>query len=91
MNNLTKQNHTKKLTGITGIDFLEKYKKDLTALPVVSDNNLIELTNENRQVFTTLLPGIAAHKYRNPDLCTTELIEEVKTRCIQEIEQVLAL
>jgi len=73
---------------ISGLKFLKQYKNDIAALPKI-DNDINKLNAEEKQVFTTLLPFMAAVKKRNPALKTNDLIEEVKLSCINEIEKVL--
>jgi hypothetical protein len=41
-------------------------------------------------VLTTLLPSAAAIKHRRPGLDTGELLEELKSRCLKEIDLVLS-
>lgn len=74
---------------ISGIDFLEQYRKDIASLPEYSLNYINKLNNKEKQIFTTLLPGISALKHRNQQLKTQELIEKIKHHCIDEIEKVL--
>ena len=76
---------------ISGREFLEQYKKEISALPkaVENDNYLTKLTEKEKLIFTTLLPYAAAIKKRNNELKQNELIEETKTGCIKEIEKIL--
>jgi len=62
-------------------EFLEQYKKDIKALPVIGHNM--------NPVFTTLLPLIAAIKHRQPELAICDLVEMAKAHCVNEIESVL--
>ena len=73
------------------VRFLEKYKKDIAALPeAVNRSNYLKTLNEiKRQVFTTLLPYMAAVRKREPGLTLKELICEAKKRCVKEIERVI--
>jgi hypothetical protein len=68
-------------------EFLDQYKKDIKALPVFGHNMNLN-SGEERQVFTTLLPLIAAIKHRHPELATPDLVEAVKIYCCKEIEQI---
>jgi len=68
-------------------EFLDQYKKDIKALPVFGRG--MNLSPNERQVFTTLLPLIAAMKHRHPELATPDLIEAVKIFCCKKIECVL--
>jgi hypothetical protein len=68
-------------------DFLAQYAKDIKALPVFGC--AMNLNANERQVFTTLLPLIAAIKHRRPELATPDLFEAVKIYCVDEIERVL--
>jgi hypothetical protein len=67
----------------SGIEFLEKYRGEIAALPANGFNE------KERQTFTTLLPTAAALKHRNPEIKTTELIEETKRYCIERIDKIL--
>jgi len=75
----------------SGSEFLEEYKKDIAALPVVkgTDGYIDRLDPNERQVFVTLLPYAAAIKKRNKEIKRQDLIEETKRRSIKEIERVL--
>jgi len=64
-------------------EFLDQYKKDIKALPVFGRN--VNLTANEKQVFTTLLPLLAAIKRRQPELSTSELVEAAKAHCCKEI------
>ncbi|MDR0300912.1 MAG: DUF115 domain-containing protein [Treponema sp.] len=66
---------------ISGIDFLEQYRNDISALPTG------RLSAKERQVFITLLPAAAALKHRNT--ACQELIEETKRYCIRQIDKIL--
>jgi len=66
--------------------FLEWYAKDIKALPVFGHN--MNLNANESQVFTTLLPLIAAIKHRQPELAACDLVEMTKTYCADEIERV---
>jgi len=67
-------------------EFLDQYKKDIKALPVFGHN--MKLNADERQIFTTLLPLIAAIKRRRPELATCDLVEAAKIHCCKEIEQI---
>jgi len=68
-------------------EFLDQYKKDIKALPVFGRG--MNLNANERQVFTTMLPLIAALKRRRPELAAPDLIEAVKVFCCKKIERVL--
>jgi hypothetical protein len=68
-------------------EFLDQYKNEIKALSLFGPN--INLSADERQVFTTLLPLIAAIKRRHPELATPDLVEAAKTHCADEIERVL--
>ena len=68
-------------------EFLAQYKNDIKALPVFERN--MNLNANERQVFTTLLPLIAAIKRRRPELATPDLVEATKIYCCREIEQII--
>jgi hypothetical protein len=68
-------------------EFLASYRKDIEALPVFGHN--MNLNDDERQVFTTLLPLVAAFKHRHPELALRELVEDVKNYCAWEIERVI--
>ncbi|MDR2964581.1 MAG: DUF115 domain-containing protein [Treponema sp.] len=63
--------------GCSPIEFLNNYRKDITA------------AETNSEVFTTLLPYAAFIKHRNPGLKGKDLIEETKQCCIEEIDRVI--
>jgi len=63
-------------------EFLDQYKKDIKALPVFG--------HDMNPVFTTLLPLIAALKYRRPELAAADIVEAAKEHCVKEIERVLS-
>jgi len=71
--------------------FLEKYRNDIEALPEAEskENYFTKLNAKNRQIFTTLLPYIAAAKKHKPELTLKELIKEAKNCCAAEIEHTL--
>jgi len=72
------------------VEFLESYRKDIMALPEAEgkSNYFNKLNEKERQVFTTLLPYLAAVRKREPELTLKDLIQEVKRRCTAEIERV---
>ena len=78
-------------SSLSCVEFLERYRADIAGLPAASGERsyLGELNGKEKQVFTTLLPSVAAFKYRNPLLKTKDLIEEVKLFCIREIDKFL--
>jgi hypothetical protein len=65
-------------------EFLDRYAKDIKSLPAFGHN--MNLNTNERQVFTTLLPLIAALKRRHSELATPDLVEAAKTHCANEIE-----
>jgi len=67
-------------------EFLNQYKKEIEALPFFSRG--MNLNDDEKQVFTTLLPLIAAIKKRQPQLATYDLVEAAKAHCIDEIAQI---
>jgi hypothetical protein len=69
-------------------EFLDQYKKEIKALQVFGSN--MNLNANERQVFTTLLPLIAALKRRRPELAVRELVETAKAHCVDEIECLLS-
>jgi hypothetical protein len=73
----------------SGVEFLEQYRDDIAALPQADENYLLGLGVKDRQIFITLLPCLAALRYRRSELKTKELIEETKRFCIQKITSVL--
>jgi len=77
------------ITGKSGTEFLERYREDIAALPAADDNYLSRLSLKERQIFTTLLPCLAAIRHRRAGLKTKELIEETKRFCIQKITSIL--
>jgi hypothetical protein len=69
-------------------EFLDIYRKKISALPPLTDNITnyqFGLSDEERMVFTTLLPAAAAIKYREPSLSAKELLARVKNYCAAEI------
>jgi hypothetical protein len=68
-------------------EFLERYKIKIAALPASVAGGFHSLSPENRQVLTTLLPYMAALKFRNPGIKTGDLLEMVKRLCIEKIEE----
>jgi hypothetical protein len=72
---------------MSGYEFLEQYKNKITALPASNAYNYHSLNPENRQVLTTLLPYMAALKYRNPGIKTGDLLEMVKRISVKKIEE----
>jgi hypothetical protein len=77
----------------SGRDFLAGYRDDIVSLPEANgaENYLKKLNVKEKQVFTTLLPYMAATKKRNTEMGVNDLIEEVKRRCVEEIEKTLAV
>jgi len=66
--------------------FLNQYIKDIYALPVFKHG--MDLNADERRVFTTLLPLVAAIKKRRPELAARELVEAAKAHCAEEIEKI---
>jgi hypothetical protein len=77
------------IIGKSGVEFLEQYREDIANLPAADENYLSQLCLKNRQIFTTLLPCLAAVRHRRAGLKTNELIEETKRFCIQKITSVI--
>jgi len=77
----------------SGVQFLEQYREDIAALPAGHENYFSRLCLKDRQIFTTLLPCLAALRHRRSGLKTKDLaknlIEETKLLCIQKITSVL--
>jgi len=80
--------------------FLEQYRHDIAALPVFGSTAggsadvssaayLQNLHTDEKRVFITLLPQAAAFRHRRPELAAPELIETVKSYCVNEIDKVL--
>jgi hypothetical protein len=67
--------------------YLDQYRKEIKALPIFGRS--MNLNADERQVFTTLFPLIAAIKRRRPGLATPDLVEKVKAYCVGEIEKIL--
>ncbi|MDR0503154.1 MAG: DUF115 domain-containing protein [Treponema sp.] len=81
-------------TAESGVEFLEKYRREIAALPAAGTDGaesgyLDTLCVKDREIFMTLLPLAAWLKHRNSALNTGGLIEEVKRFCIREIERLL--
>ena len=82
---------------ISGLNFLEQYRDKIAALPPlntpssknITENYIDSLSEENRHIFTTLLPLAAYFKRKNPALKISDLIEKTKQFCIDEIEKLL--
>jgi hypothetical protein len=72
-------------------DFLEQYRHDIAALPVFAGTAAGYLRNLNadqRRVFITLLPQTAALRHRRPELAAGDLLEAVKSYCVNEIDKI---
>ncbi|MCL2196874.1 MAG: DUF115 domain-containing protein [Treponema sp.] len=76
---------------ISGKEFLETYRDDILTLPQASDkeNYLLKLNVKEKQIFTTLLPLMAAVKKRNPQLEFKDLTAEAKRRSAGKIDLIL--
>jgi hypothetical protein len=75
-------------------EFLTSYKKRISGFEKLENNAalfLSSLEEEDRRVFTTILPLAAALKHRNSYCGYSELIEGVKAHCIKEIDAVLSI
>ncbi|MDR2795775.1 MAG: DUF115 domain-containing protein [Spirochaetaceae bacterium] len=74
-------------------EFLETYRKEINELPLPEENITIyqrKLSDMEHLVFTTLLPTVAAIKYRCAELGAKELLSAVKNYCMTEIARVSA-
>ena len=74
-------------------DFLLFYKNGIASLPKPEKNTALylgSLNDQEKSVFTTILPLAAAIRNRNSTIGFTELIEEVKAYTIKQIDKVLA-
>jgi hypothetical protein len=72
--------------------FLKEYRQGIWSLPSPGQNiqsYLNSLTEEERDLFTTLLPQAAAIKRREPGLNPPELIEAARNHSVGEIDKVL--
>jgi hypothetical protein len=73
-------------------DFLAGYRAKITALPSPEGGISAYLEGLNREegvVLTTLLPAAAAIKHRGPELSSREILGEVKSWCLEELDRVL--
>jgi hypothetical protein len=73
-------------------DFLALYRSRIKALPPIKGGIAAYLEGLDREagiILTTLLPSAAAIKHRNPELTHREILEGVKSRCIEELDRVL--
>ncbi|MDR2659016.1 MAG: DUF115 domain-containing protein [Spirochaetaceae bacterium] len=73
-------------------DFLYSYRKNIDNLPLPEENITdyrLNLPENQKLIFTTLLPTAAAVKYRSSDLGVKDLLSNVKTFCLTEISRVL--
>ena len=78
----------------SAVEFLEGYRRDIDALPPMCKERetsayLQGLNADAEQVFTTLLPQMAALKHRRPELSPSEVFDAVKRYCIDEIGRTL--
>jgi hypothetical protein len=69
-----------------GRSFLEQYRADIAAL---CGKDVNSLSNNQRTVFTTLLPYTAVIKKHNPNLQTTQIIEKTIYACLKELDLLL--
>ena len=73
-------------------EFLYLYGNEIKKLPLPGKNAaeyLASLNNEERIIFTTILPAAAAIRQRHPLENFRELFEEVKSYCLKNIDSVL--
>jgi hypothetical protein len=72
-------------------DFLARYRDRIRLLPVPEKGAAYPwgMEGEEPAVLATLLPAAAAIKRRNPDLETREILERVKSYCIEQLDLVL--
>jgi uncharacterized Rossmann fold enzyme len=73
--------------------FLEEYREGIKALPPLgtgSQSYLARLNEEERAIFTTLLPQAAAIKRRTGAVKPGDIIEAVRDYCTGEIDKILA-
>jgi hypothetical protein len=73
-------------------DFLAEYREKIRAMPAMHGSAwtyLQHLSQENRLILSTLLPQCAMMKRRNPKLPLAELIESIRSYCLQDIDKVL--
>jgi hypothetical protein len=82
-----------KKSHFSAIEFLKKYRDDILSLPPANDNEnyILKLNTKERQIFTTLLPCMAAIKKRDAELKQSELVNKTKYLCAGEIEKLLAV
>ncbi|MDR2344373.1 MAG: DUF115 domain-containing protein [Spirochaetaceae bacterium] len=74
-------------------EFLETYRREISELPSPEENITVyqrKLSGTQYLVFTTLLPALAAIKYRRADLGVKELLSAAKNYCASEIHNVNA-
>ena len=75
---------------LSAADFLHQYRVSLESLPLPGTNigaYMLTLPPAARQILATLLPLIAALKYRHPELSAAELIESAVQHSIAQIEK----
>ncbi|MDR1302510.1 MAG: DUF115 domain-containing protein [Treponema sp.] len=78
--------------GIAARDFIAGYREAIRALPRLRgtvQEYLQGLSAAQGRIFTTLLPLAATVQYRSPSLSTGELIETVRTFCLDKIDTLL--
>jgi len=82
--------HNKKTADISAVNFLAQYRDSIAALPENKINSdFSQLSEEEREMLFTLLPGTAALKRRNPSWKLSRLISESKKWHIAAIDKVL--
>jgi hypothetical protein len=79
--------------GTNGMAFLVKYRQDIDSMPPVLEKTLFNyfqnLEGTEKQIFTTMLPALAALKHANRDIKGAEIFGVIKRQCIDEIGKVL--
>ncbi|MDR0539862.1 MAG: DUF115 domain-containing protein [Spirochaetaceae bacterium] len=75
-------------------EFLLNYAKSIKSLPALKENIIrytINLSQEQKQVFITLLPVAAAIRYRRNEYVISAMLEDVKSFCISKIESLFKM
>jgi hypothetical protein len=78
---------------MTAAEFLRDYREKIAALPSFRrgiSKTLKGLGETDRLTLATLLPAGAVFKGRRPDLKGEEVLEEVRSFCLEELSRVLA-
>jgi hypothetical protein len=79
-------------TGIRVPEFLSLYRQRIARIPRLRGSvasYLAELSAEDRDVLTTLLPSAAAVRRREATKSATDTLEAVRAYCLDEIDRVL--